>query len=188
MSPDPYSCRQFGGSGIKLRFGGPRGARPNGPVHGQSVRSGWFLRRQCVSLDLSVLWVIFSVLVLATALQHFLFTPLTRVIRAREEAIESARALAARATAEARRATEEYEAKTTAARAVVYREMDEVRRAALEKRAALVAETRREVETERARAAEELRASAEAARARLAAEAHELGVAVANRLLDRHAS
>ncbi|MPZ18645.1 MAG: hypothetical protein GEV06_12135 [Luteitalea sp.] len=180
--------RQFGGDGIKLRFGVPSEARLIRPFHARQVRGLGFSGGNCVSLDLSVLWVILSVLVLAAALQHFLFKPLTRVMRAREEAVASARALAARAAAEARRATEEYEAKTAAARASLYREMDEVRRNALEKRSTLVAETRREVEQERARAAEELRTSAEAARARLAAEAHELGLAVASRLLDRQAS
>jgi F-type H+-transporting ATPase subunit b len=141
-----------------------------------------------VSLDLSVLWVIVSVLVLTLVLQRLLFKPLTRVMRAREEAVESARSLAERAAAEARRATDEFESKTAVARAAIYREMDEVRRVALDERATLLAETRRQADADLNRATEELRAATEQARARLAKDAEDLGAAIAGRILDRPAS
>ena len=60
------------------------------------------LRRSCVIPDLSVLWVIFFVLLLATILNGLLFKPLIRVMAAREAAVASARQLAERAATQAR--------------------------------------------------------------------------------------
>ena len=61
---------------------------------------------------------------------------------AREAAAASARQLAERAATQAREATEEFDARTREARAEVYRQMDEARRAALDRRAELLAQTR----------------------------------------------
>ncbi len=81
--------------------------------------------------DLSVVWVIFFLLVLTVILDRLLFRPIQRVIQQREEAARSARELAERSAREAAAATAEFERKTAAARAEVYRQMDDVRRAAL---------------------------------------------------------
>src|SRR4051812_756345 len=62
------------------------------------------LRRSCVIPDLSVLWVIFFVLLVAAILNQLLFKPLIRVMAARETAVASARQLAERAAAQAREA------------------------------------------------------------------------------------
>ena len=88
--------------------------------------------------NLSVLWVIFFILVLTFVVDRLLLKPVLGVIRRREEAIESARELARRSATEAQAATAEFERKTTAARAEMYREMDEMRRAALGHRAEIV--------------------------------------------------
>jgi hypothetical protein len=82
----------------------------------------------CVLPDLSVLWVIFFLLVLTIVLDRLLFRPIQRVIQQREEAVRSARELAERSAREAAAALAEFEKRTSAARAEVYREMDEVRR------------------------------------------------------------
>ena len=66
--------------------------------------------------DLSVLWVIFFVLLMATILNSLLFKPLIRVMAAREAAVASARQLAERAATQAREATEEFDARTREAR------------------------------------------------------------------------
>ena len=87
--------------------------------------------------DLSVLWVIALVLLLTAILQQLFFKPLLRVIHAREDAVQSARALAERSAAEARRASEEFDAKTTAARAAFYRELDDMRKTGQDERAAM---------------------------------------------------
>jgi F-type H+-transporting ATPase subunit b len=138
--------------------------------------------------NLSVLWVIFFVLLLTFIVDRLLLRPVLEVIRKREEAIESARELARRSSAEAQAATTEFERKTSAARAEIYREMDEMRRAALGQRAEIIAQTRADAEAAVATAARQLQAEAEDARRRLDAEAQALGAAAAERILGRKAS
>lgn len=138
--------------------------------------------------NLSVLWVIFFVLLLTFIVDRLLLRPVLAVIRKREEAIDSARALAQRSATEAQEATGEFERKTAAARSEIYREMDEMRRAAMSRRAEIVAETRAEAEAAVATAAQQLQAEAEDARRKLDAEAQALGVAAAERILGRKAS
>jgi F-type H+-transporting ATPase subunit b len=138
--------------------------------------------------DLSVFVVIFFVLLLTVLLDRLLFKPIQQVIARREHAIRSARELAERSAAEARAATTEFEQKTTAARAEIYRQMDEMRRVALEERARIVAQTRAEAEAEIAAAGAKLQADAAEVRRRLAADAEALGAAAADRILGRRAS
>ena len=138
--------------------------------------------------NLSVLWVIFFILVLTFVVDRLLLKPVLAVIRRREEAIESARELARRSATEAQAATAEFDRKTTAARAEMYREMDEMRRAALGHRAEIVAQTRAEAEAQVAEAITRLDAEAAAARRKLEADAQALGAAAADRILGRKAS
>jgi F-type H+-transporting ATPase subunit b len=138
--------------------------------------------------DLSVFWVIFFVLLLTGVLNRLLFKPLQRVMAERERTIRSARELAERSATEARAAATEFEAKTSSARAEIYRQMDEMRKAALGERAEILTKTRAEAEAEVARASASLKADAEEARRRLAADAEALGAAAADRILGRRAS
>jgi F-type H+-transporting ATPase subunit b len=142
----------------------------------------------CVLPDLSVLWVIFFLLVLTIVLDRLLFRPIQRVIKQREDAARSARELAERSAREAAAATAEFEKKTAAARAEVYRQMDEVRRTALDARAQILAQTRAEAEQQVAAASAQLSADADEAKRRLTAEAEALGAAAAERILGRKAS
>jgi hypothetical protein len=87
-----------------------------------------------VELNLSILWVIAFVLVLTFVVNRLLIKPLTETMSKRQAAIDSARALADRAAAEARSATVEFERKTADARAEVYRQMDDMRRVATDER------------------------------------------------------
>jgi F-type H+-transporting ATPase subunit b len=138
--------------------------------------------------DLSVVWVIVIVLVLAAGLDRLLFRPLMEVMKAREHAVTSARALAESAASQARAAAAEFEARTTAARTEVYREMDEKRRAALDEQAALLARTRHETDVAIADASARLKAEALAAREQLDRDATVLAGAVVERVLGRPAS
>jgi F-type H+-transporting ATPase subunit b len=138
--------------------------------------------------DLSVVWVIFFVLLLTVVLDRLLFRPLLRVMAERQRAIASAQELAERSAREARRAADEFDRKTGEARAELYKQMDEMRRAALEERAAIMSRTRAEAESEIAAASAKLQAQADDARRRLSAEADTLGAAVAERILGRKAS
>ena len=138
--------------------------------------------------NLSVLWVIFFILVLTFVVDRMLLRPVLGVIRRREEAIESARELARRSAAEAQAASAEFDRKTTAARAEMYREMDEMRRTALARRAEIVAATRAEAEAQVTDAVKRLDEEAAEARRKLQADAQVLGAAAAERILGRKAS
>jgi len=138
--------------------------------------------------NLSVFWVILFVLVLTFVIERLLLRPVMSVIRARELAIASARELAQRSASEAQAATAEFERKTAAARAEIYRQMDEMRRTALGRRAEIVAQTRAEAETAVAEALRQLDEESRAARRRLEADAETLGAAAADRILGRRAS
>ena len=138
--------------------------------------------------NLSVLWVIFFILVLTFVVDRLLLKPVLGVIRRREDAIESARELARRSATEAQAASVEFERKTGAARAEMYREMDEMRRAALGRRAEIVAETRAEAEAQVAEAITRLDAETAEARRKLEIDAQALGAAAAEKILGRKAS
>jgi F-type H+-transporting ATPase subunit b len=138
--------------------------------------------------DLSVLWVIGFVLLLATILNVLLFKPLMRVMEQRQAAVASARHLAEEAAARAKSASDEFDARTRAARAEVYAQMDDTRRLALERRAALLTDTRRQADASIAEASARLRADADEARARLDRDAESLATTIVERVLGRQAS
>ena len=138
--------------------------------------------------DLSTAWVIVLVLILTVLLDRLLLRPITRVMHEREGAIRSARDLAERSRVRAQAAADEFDARTRAARADVYRQMDEARRVALEERSALVADTRREVEQRLAEASARLSAQSAAAQAQLDRDADALATTIVERVLGRKAS
>jgi F-type H+-transporting ATPase subunit b len=138
--------------------------------------------------DLSVVWVIFFVLLLTLVLDRLLFRPVLRVMEERARAITSAKELAERSASEARAAAAEFEQKTAAARADIYRQMDEMRRTAMNARAEILVRTRAEADAQIAAASSALEAETENARRKLAADAEALGAAVAERILGRKAS
>ena len=141
-----------------------------------------------MELNLSLLWVVFFVLVLTFAINRLLLKPLTETMQKRQLAIDSARALAERAALEARSATDEFERKTAAARAEVYRQMDDMRRVANDERARLLDETRAEAAAALAEATAKLQDDTARARATLRADAESLGNEAASRILGRQAS
>ena len=138
--------------------------------------------------DLSVAWVIALVLTLSILLDRLLLRPLTRVMREREGAIRSARELAETSRSKAQAAADEFEARTRAARAEVYHQMDEKRRAALERRAEVVASTRREIEQTVHEASDRLHAQTAAARQQIERDADALAAPIVERVLGRKAS
>jgi F-type H+-transporting ATPase subunit b len=138
--------------------------------------------------DLSVVWVIALVLILSVLLDRLLLRPLTRVMREREGAIRSARELAESSRIRSQAASDEFDARTRAARAEVYRQMEEKRRGALERRAELVASTRREIEQTVHDATDRLRGQAAAARQQIDRDADSLAATIVERVLGRKAS
>jgi F-type H+-transporting ATPase subunit b len=138
--------------------------------------------------DLSVVWVVLIVLALAVVLSRWLVRPLTRVMDERAARVKSATDLAEATAAKARTAAAEFESRTRAAQAEIYRAMDDRRRAALEERAGLVARTRQEVDQTLADAQTALDRQTAEARARLEQDADRLGAAVVERVLGRRSS
>jgi len=138
--------------------------------------------------DLSVAWVIALVLTLSILLDRLLLRPLTGVMHEREGAIRSARELAEASRTKAQVAADEFDARTRAARAEVYHQMDDKRRAALERRAELVAATRREIEQTVHEASYRLRAQTAAARQQIGRDADALAAPIVERVLGRKAS
>jgi F-type H+-transporting ATPase subunit b len=138
--------------------------------------------------DLSLVWVIAFVLLLTVLLDRLLLRPLTSVMAEREGAIRTARDLAETSRSRAQAASEEFEARTRAARADVYRQMEEKRRAALERRAEIVGDTRREVERTMSEATTRVRGQAETAKSQLERDADQLASTIVERVLGRKAS
>ena len=138
--------------------------------------------------DLTVFWVIFLVLLTGVILNALVLSPLQRVMHQRQSAVKSARQLAESASAQAQAAAAEFEARTQAARSEIYREMDDKRRRALERRAELLARTRAEAEAAIREATQKVQAQAAAARARLDQDAHMMAAEITERVLGRKAS
>ena len=135
--------------------------------------------------DLSVLWVIALLLTCTFLLNTLIFQPILRVIEARLKAVSDARALAESAAHRATAATTEYSQTLNAARSDVYRQMDETRRTALDRRAALLTETRATVERELSDATRRVQEQAAEARASLDREADQMAGAIVSRVLGR---
>jgi F-type H+-transporting ATPase subunit b len=133
-------------------------------------------------------WIIGFVLLFSILLDRLLLRPVTGIMKARASAIDSARELAETSRARAQAATDELDARTRGARAEVYRQMEENRRAALATRAELVAATRSEVERSMEEAAVRLRTQTEAAREQLERDADAMATTIVERVLDRKAS
>jgi F-type H+-transporting ATPase subunit b len=135
--------------------------------------------------NLSVVFVIFAVVLLAFVLDRVLFKPLLRVVRDRDTAIKSALQLAERATTKAQAASAEFDATVTAARTDLYKQMDERRKAAEGYRHELMTKTRADVDEQLVRAKAELEAQTAQARARLDEDAEQLGRDIAAKVLGR---
>jgi F-type H+-transporting ATPase subunit b len=135
--------------------------------------------------DLSALWVIFFLLLTTYLLNTLIFQPILKVIEARNKAVTDARDLAQSAAQRATTANTEYTQKLNAARSEVYRQMDEKRRAAMDNRAAVLAETRATVERELSDATRRVQQQTADARATIDREAESLAGAIVSRVLGR---
>jgi F-type H+-transporting ATPase subunit b len=135
--------------------------------------------------DLSTLGVVFFLLLCTVLLNTLIFQPLLKVMDQRTAAIRDARELAESAATKAAAASAEYDRTLNAARAEVYSQIDETRRAALDKRAQLLAETRASVEADVRDATGRVVQESDTARAMLDREASGLADAIVTRVLGR---
>jgi F-type H+-transporting ATPase subunit b len=121
-------------------------------------------------------------------LKAVLFGPLDRVMQKRRELTEGARKIAEDSLAAATRKADEYEAKLRDARAVVYKEQEEIRKRWLEEQAKEVAQARVRMESSVKTAREALAQEAAAARASLQQTSSTLADQIANTVLGRRAA
>jgi F-type H+-transporting ATPase subunit b len=135
--------------------------------------------------DITTLWVVGFLLLCTYLLNTLVFKPIIQVIEQRAGAVRSARELAESAAQKATAAAAEYDHKLNAARADVYHQMDDVRRVALDKRAALLAGTRATVEKELSTATARVQQDSKEARAALDRDASNLAGAIVARVLGR---
>jgi F-type H+-transporting ATPase subunit b len=135
--------------------------------------------------DSTALWVIFFLLLTTFLLNTLIFQPIMKVIAARNKAVSDARDLAQSASDRATAANTEYNQQLNAARSEVYRQMDEKRRSAMDKRAQLLGETRAIVERELSEATTRVKQQATEARATLDRDADNLAGAIVSRVLGR---
>ena len=138
--------------------------------------------------DVTVFWVILLILLAGVILNGLILTPVLRVMQAREGAVKSARQLAESAATKAQAATAEFESRTQAARSEIYREMDDKRRRALDRRTDLLAQTKSETEAALLQATQRLKTQAAEARAQLDRDASGLADEIIVRVLGRKAS
>ena len=135
--------------------------------------------------DITTLWVVGFLLLCTFLLNTMVFQPILRIIDARATAVRGAKELAESAAHKATVAAAEYDQKLNAARGEVYRQMDDMRKSALDKRAALLASTRATVEQEMKTAAASVQQESKEARAALDRDAANLAGAIVSRVLGR---
>ena len=127
----------------------------------------------------------FFLLLCTYVLNTLVFKPILQVIDARSNAVRDARELAESAATKATSAAAEYDRTLSAARADVYAQMDDTRKAALDKRAAILNDTRATVAQELSTATARVRQESAEARATLDRDASTLAGAIVARVLGR---
>ncbi|PYT23367.1 MAG: hypothetical protein DMG57_32185 [Acidobacteria bacterium] len=125
------------------------------------------------------------VFVLYLYLGRVFFRPLEKVLRKRYEATEGARKLADESLANATAKTEEYEAAMRAARADLYRELEQLRRELQQERAAKLEEARHKAEAQVTEGKAQLAAQVQELKQTLAAESEALANQIADSILRR---
>ena len=135
--------------------------------------------------DITTLWVVGFLLLCTFLLNTMVFKPILRIIDARAAAVRGAKELADSASQKATSAAAEYDRKLNAARGEVYRQMDDMRKSALDKRATLLASTRATVAQELSAAAARVQQESKEARAALDRDASTLAGAIVSRVLGR---
>ena len=135
--------------------------------------------------DITTLWVVAFLLLCTYLLNSLVFKPILQVIDQRSTAVRSARELAESASHKATAAAAEYDLKLNAARTEVYGQMDDMRKAALDKRASLLSATRATVEQELKTATARVQQESQTARETLDRDANNLAGAIVTRVLGR---
>jgi F-type H+-transporting ATPase subunit b len=137
--------------------------------------------------DITALWVIALLMICVFVLNTLIFRPILAMSESRARAVRDARELAASAAQKAAEASATFDRTLASARAEVYGQMDEARRTAMAKRAAVMAETKQETERDLHAATTRLADQAAAARTSLERDAAALAGDIVGRVLGRTA-
>ena len=135
--------------------------------------------------DITTVWVVGFLLLCTVLLNTLVFKPILQVIEQRTNAVRGARELAESASQKAVAAAAEYDQKLNLARGEVYGQMDDMRKAALDKRASLLASTRATIEKELSAATARVQQESKEAIANLDRDASNLAGAIVSRVLGR---
>ena len=135
--------------------------------------------------DITALWVIALLMICVFVLNTLIFKPILAMSESRARAVRDARELAASAAQKAAAASATFDRTLASARAEVYGQMDEARRTAMAKRAAVMAETKQETERDLHAATTRLADQAAAARTSLERDAAALAGDIVGRVLGR---
>lgn len=135
--------------------------------------------------DITTVWVVGFLLLCTFLLNTLVFKPILQVIDQRTTAVRGARELAESASQKAAAAGAEYDRNLNTARGEVYRQMDDMRKAALDKRASLLASTRATVGEELSAATKSVQQESKEAVAALDRDASNLAGAIVSRVLGR---
>ena len=135
--------------------------------------------------DITTVWVVAFLLLCTFLLNTLVFKPILQVIEQRTNAVRGARELAESVSQKAVSAAAEYDQKLNHARGEVYGQMDDMRKAALDKRASLLATTRATIEKELSAATARVQQDSKEAIATLDRDASNLAGAIVSRVLGR---
>ena len=135
--------------------------------------------------DITAVWVVAFLLLCTFLLNTLVFRPILQVIEQRTTAVRDARELAESASQKAVAAAAEYDQKLNLARGEVYHQMDDMRKAALDKRASLLASTRAAIAQELSAATARVQQESKEAVAALDRDASNLAGAIVSRVLGR---
>jgi len=135
--------------------------------------------------DITTVWVVGFLLLCTFLLNTLVFKPILQVIEQRTNAVRGARELAESASQRAASAAAEYDQKFNLARGEVYGQMDDMRKAALDRRASLLASTRAAIEKELSAATARVQQESKEAIATLDRDASNLAGAIVARVLGR---
>jgi len=137
--------------------------------------------------DITALWVIALLMICVFVLNTLIFKPILAMSESRATAVRDARELAASAAKKATDASATFDRTLAAARAEVYGQMDEARRTAMARRAAIMSETKQETDRALHDATTRLADQAAAARTSLERDAATLAGDIVGRVLGRTA-
>jgi len=141
--------------------------------------------KRLLTPDITALCVVGFLLLCTFLLKTLVFKPILQIIDERSHAVRSAKELADSAAQKASAAAAEYDQKLNTARSEIYRQMDDMRKSALDKRADLLAATRATVEQELETATSRVQQESQDARAALDRDASNLAGAIVSRVLGR---